>query len=358
MLGGKPQQGLYLALFFPSNFCLELTATNIAYVPLKGIFVRYIMSYREAADGPRHDRDYPRYGCRVSSNHHHPINLTFPMNTEQEPNIFLDLRDYFSSREPRSTTSTHHSRHSHHRDRDIAYITDHIHGLSTHSFAQQHSHYEVPAKQYRRTCTPPSPRHRTAQSASSRAEDPNYVSPWDKSDYQMIREGGWDNKRHFMESHGLSIYEPGDFDEVKDLLDDYRRVEDEAYRERTRSRYDTSPYAHRYTTYSEDNEPYDYYGSDSIIEPEDDERIESDGEGTSARRERVVYANESDHKWPDGEDQFEDDSETDASSDCDSTDAINYDTEPELDSESEGGLGLDDAVEDEYSNEYDDDSIG
>ena len=44
----------------------------------------------------------------------------------------------------------------------------------------------------------------------------------------MIKEGGWVNQQHFMESHGLSIYEPGDFDEAKLILDEYRQADAEA----------------------------------------------------------------------------------------------------------------------------------
>lgn len=173
----------------------------------------------------------------------------------------------------------------------------------------------------------------------------------------MIKEGGWDNTRHFMESHGLSIYEPGDFDEAKDLLDGYRRVDEEAYREATRSRYHASPYADRYTTFSEGNSPYESYGSDAINDSEDDERIEPGSEGQNAYSESTVYTNEYGHGWPDEQNGPDGPRERYASSDCDSTDAIDYDTESDFDDDGERGLGTDDCVDDDYYDEYDDDSI-
>ncbi|KAF2018061.1 hypothetical protein BU24DRAFT_421077 [Aaosphaeria arxii CBS 175.79] len=72
------------------------------------------------------------------------------------------------------------------------------------------------------------PGRSTAAAAAAAAPRAEYVSPWDKSDYMMIKEGGWDNKKEFMQCHGLSMHEPRDFDEAKELLNEYRRRDMEA----------------------------------------------------------------------------------------------------------------------------------
>jgi hypothetical protein len=41
----------------------------------------------------------------------------------------------------------------------------------------------------------------------------------------MIKEGGWENKKGFMMSHGLKMWKDEDFDEARGLLDRYRRVD-------------------------------------------------------------------------------------------------------------------------------------
>ncbi|PSN63997.1 hypothetical protein BS50DRAFT_576630 [Corynespora cassiicola Philippines] len=66
--------------------------------------------------------------------------------------------------------------------------------------------------------TPPRP-------AATRSSD--YISPYEKSDHQMIKEGGWENKKQFMESHGIDPHERGSFSQARDFLNSYRRVDAE-----------------------------------------------------------------------------------------------------------------------------------
>lgn len=48
-----------------------------------------------------------------------------------------------------------------------------------------------------------------------------------KSDYAIVKEGGFSDGRNFMESHGLRMGEPADDAEAKAILDAYRNVDEQ-----------------------------------------------------------------------------------------------------------------------------------
>ncbi|KAF2690723.1 hypothetical protein K458DRAFT_426174 [Lentithecium fluviatile CBS 122367] len=60
---------------------------------------------------------------------------------------------------------------------------------------------------------------------SSRPSHDYHDSLYEKSNYRMIKDGGWSSKKEFMECHGLSIHNHEDFDEARELLNEYRRLD-------------------------------------------------------------------------------------------------------------------------------------
>ncbi|KAF2662211.1 hypothetical protein K491DRAFT_686694 [Lophiostoma macrostomum CBS 122681] len=96
--------------------------------------------------------------------------------------------------------------------------------------APQSTHHST-GPQHARTSYAPPPRtpHTFQQPPHNAGYAPIYrvtpTNPWEKSNHQMIKEGGWENQKEFMESHGLRLWNHEDFDEARELLDAYRRVD-------------------------------------------------------------------------------------------------------------------------------------
>lgn len=44
----------------------------------------------------------------------------------------------------------------------------------------------------------------------------------DRTNYRIIRDGGWDNLHHFMLSYGLKPYDPGDYEMAKVIIQGFR----------------------------------------------------------------------------------------------------------------------------------------
>lgn len=86
-------------------------------------------------------------------------------------------------------------------------------------------------------------------STTAAARGTNTTSAADKSDYQIIKEGGWDNKKDFMLCHGLwKDQSPEEFEEARELLDAYRQVDVERERQSRRGeqqRYEADRYHSR-----------------------------------------------------------------------------------------------------------------
>jgi hypothetical protein len=55
--------------------------------------------------------------------------------------------------------------------------------------------------------------------------------PRNKSDYRIVKEGGWENMQHFGLSYGLKIQDTDDYKEMKQILDCFRQNDIEAYDE-------------------------------------------------------------------------------------------------------------------------------
>ncbi|ROV96460.1 hypothetical protein VSDG_05495 [Cytospora chrysosperma] len=68
--------------------------------------------------------------------------------------------------------------------------------------------------------------HHDLDKASESLED-------DRTNYRIIRDGGWDNLHHFMLSYGLKPYDPDDYETAKVIIQGFR--ERGYYRQRTGS---------------------------------------------------------------------------------------------------------------------------
>jgi hypothetical protein len=44
----------------------------------------------------------------------------------------------------------------------------------------------------------------------------------DRTNYRIIRDGGWDNLHHFMLSYGLKPYDPDDYETAKVIIQGFR----------------------------------------------------------------------------------------------------------------------------------------
>ncbi|PSR90353.1 hypothetical protein BD289DRAFT_481812 [Coniella lustricola] len=44
----------------------------------------------------------------------------------------------------------------------------------------------------------------------------------DRTNYRILRDGGWDNLHHFMISYGLKPYDPADYDKAKAIIQGFR----------------------------------------------------------------------------------------------------------------------------------------
>lgn len=57
--------------------------------------------------------------------------------------------------------------------------------------------------------------HHNLDMAASSIED-------DRTNYRIIRDGGWDNLHHFMLSYGLKPYDPDDYETAKTIIQGFR----------------------------------------------------------------------------------------------------------------------------------------
>jgi len=166
------------------------------------------------------------------------------------------------------------------------------------------------------------------------AQDPDCISPYDKSDYRMIKDGGWDGRRHFMESHGTKFDSPKRSQDTKESLDAYRHVDAQAASEMPRDQdYDSDCVGDSYDDGGRGprNEYRErYYGSDFISDCEDDERIEARRRSVSSQDDAIDAAGTGRPEIGDARGdgaEYPDGSDGDLISDHDSTDAIGYDSD-------------------------------
>lgn len=55
------------------------------------------------------------------------------------------------------------------------------------------------------------------------------VAPQDKSDYSILKDGGYSNMNHFMQSYGLSMHKDDDVQEAKSIIEGFRQVDQANY---------------------------------------------------------------------------------------------------------------------------------
>jgi hypothetical protein len=170
----------------------------------------------------------------------------------------------------------------------------------------------------------------------------------------MIEEGGWTSKKYFMESHDPSICGPGDFDDAKDLLERYRRVDAQVAGEDTPEPEYDSGRTNEYNTHldsdaissNDDNiQSIRNYGghNHAMIEQDRSSAYREFGRAQTPYYESYVGGYGNDRAQSQG--SYNDSS----SSDCDSTDAINYYSDSDADDD---GIDGDDSVDDGSRNEY------
>ena len=52
---------------------------------------------------------------------------------------------------------------------------------------------------------------------------------YDKSNYQLLKEGGWNNMHDFMRSYDLKTWEPNDYETAKQILEGFREMDQKAW---------------------------------------------------------------------------------------------------------------------------------
>ncbi|BCR86353.1 uncharacterized protein ACHE_30340A [Aspergillus chevalieri] len=60
---------------------------------------------------------------------------------------------------------------------------------------------------------------------------PPPLQPYDKSDYQIIKEGDWNNMHDFMSSYDLKAWGQSDYEMTKQILEGFREVDQQAWEE-------------------------------------------------------------------------------------------------------------------------------
>jgi hypothetical protein len=58
------------------------------------------------------------------------------------------------------------------------------------------------------------------------------VEPKDKTDYAIIKEGGWDSMHHFMISYGLKMHDDEDYAQAKQIVRAFRQHDQKDYEAR------------------------------------------------------------------------------------------------------------------------------
>ncbi|BCR86352.1 uncharacterized protein ACHE_30339A [Aspergillus chevalieri] len=54
--------------------------------------------------------------------------------------------------------------------------------------------------------------------------------PYEKSNYEMLREGGYHSMHEFLHSHSLKL-QPGSYEEAREILDGFREIDQRAWEE-------------------------------------------------------------------------------------------------------------------------------
>jgi hypothetical protein len=68
----------------------------------------------------------------------------------------------------------------------------------------------------------------STKEVDSRSDVDYSPDPAAKSNYQYLKEGGWEHKHEFMRSHGLKTWEHDDYQEANEILDKYRELDAES----------------------------------------------------------------------------------------------------------------------------------
>jgi hypothetical protein len=58
------------------------------------------------------------------------------------------------------------------------------------------------------------------------------VAPKDKSDYRILKDGGFSNMNQFMQSYGLKMHNDDDIQEAKGIIEGFRQVDQANYEAR------------------------------------------------------------------------------------------------------------------------------
>jgi len=64
---------------------------------------------------------------------------------------------------------------------------------------------------------------------SSKKNTTAEVPPSEKSDYQILKEGGYSGMKGMMDSYGLKLYNDDDVQEAKEILKGFRAIDQQAY---------------------------------------------------------------------------------------------------------------------------------
>ncbi|KAF1975940.1 hypothetical protein BU23DRAFT_597292 [Bimuria novae-zelandiae CBS 107.79] len=313
------------------------------------------MSYQPHAHGSHYDR-HCNYSDGYRNTHgYRSAGFTWTPGRSQEPHVFLDLRNYYSSagssdvRPPSQFRRDYNDRHSNYRS------SDYIREPSTSRFENSRTDYISRTSESRRY-QPPSPEPIRYAAEFPAYRSTGHTSSWDKSDYQIIKDG-WGDKKNFMESHGLSIYEHDDFEEARQILDGYRRIDAHAAGEQVYESDDHSSRHEHYGRYRERDEHYHEYDSDLIGSYADDDRIATGGEGFgSDHREPVERDDSYEGTYTRGSDERQENAGEGSgydSTEYDSTDAIGYYSDSVRGKDDD--IGGEDFVDYAGDDDYDDD---
>ncbi|KAK7181530.1 hypothetical protein PSPO01_12420 [Paraphaeosphaeria sporulosa] len=393
---------------------------------------------------------------------HRPSGIAASANIYSEPHVFLDLRHYYSSSRQDKVAQTACIRFGHEEksySRSSDYISrpaassssrtrsdcifrvpsgdryDSSYLRNSHNNRSTSRSHEVSSYPPGHDCIyPPSAspssrsrsdyisppakgeRHQTSYSTqtyntygATGSHEAERASFRDKSDYQMIKEGGRDNKERFLGCHGIGFDELDAFDESRDILDGYRRLDaqaavqyasdqehgsdcthdygrhrdtDAVISDEDRNTFIRHSGNHKYVINEQDGSP-GYRGHrraqrrchnspGNTYDDDQDYSGGSDDHKNACYYEGSINAYCDDQRYPrksadeNGSsycersntgsnverDAFQGPYEKTDSSDCDSTDAIDYYSESGVE---DGEMGGDDFIDDQSSDEYDDD---
>ncbi|CZR60126.1 uncharacterized protein PAC_10021 [Phialocephala subalpina] len=86
------------------------------------------------------------------------------------------------------------------------------------------------------------PKQAAGPSPSAPSAKPE-VQPKDKSDYQYLKEGGWKDMNHFMLSYNLRMYKDDDVQEAKSILKAFKEGDQYQWEERQKEKAQKSDYS-------------------------------------------------------------------------------------------------------------------